>query len=178
LVALPVELSFFEGEKLADGSLLKWTTLSEVNNDYFEIQRSVDGINFNTIGTVNGQGNTSANTNYEFIDLEITNAIVYYRLKQIDYDGAYSYSHIISLSANLNIPKIVLIGESSKFYILTSDESKYHLKLFDSSGKLLLSEKINGIKGGRFNYSTNHKRIVLITLSYESFYISKKGLFK
>lgn len=86
---LPVELTEFYGKQLNNVVKLFWSTASEINNEFFEIQRSYDGIVYTKIGSVQGKGNTSYTTNYEFIDNTINNTIAYYRLKQVDFDGAY-----------------------------------------------------------------------------------------
>lgn len=89
--ALPVKLVDFSASATQKEVTLNWATLSEVNYDRFSIERSADGINWNSIGTVNGAGNSSTRKNYQFTDrLPLTAA--YYRLKQIDIDGSFEYS--------------------------------------------------------------------------------------
>ncbi len=94
---LPIDLSSFEGEATIKGNRLNWTTLSEVNNKGFEIQRSLNGNNFEEIGFLDGAGNTSGQQSYELLDTEIEEGIRYYRLKQIDLNGAFTYSEIIKI---------------------------------------------------------------------------------
>ena len=95
--ALPVELSAFYGENRGDENHLHWTTLSEVNNDFFNVLRSKDGAFFERIGIVDGSGTTTAINNYDFIDEQPFDGINYYRLEQVDFDGTKEYSQIIDL---------------------------------------------------------------------------------
>ena len=87
--------------------MLNWTTITETNNDYFTIEKSTDAKEWSAIRNIKGAGNSNTILNYSFTDSEISNPkpvvsqvelsqIVYYRLKQTDFDGKYSYSEIIS----------------------------------------------------------------------------------
>jgi hypothetical protein len=92
---LPITLVFFKAEPLSGIIKLNWQTASEKNNKVFEIEKSADGINFIKIGTVNGAMNSSTLKNYEFNDTEPRIGFDYYRLKQVDVDGAFAYSPIV-----------------------------------------------------------------------------------
>jgi hypothetical protein len=95
---LPVKWASFIGSKSTDASILKWSTSSETNNSHFEIQRSVDGKNFEAIGKVKGSGNSNRSVNYSFTDKEAaTTKTTYYRLKQVDFDGKSEYSKTVSV---------------------------------------------------------------------------------
>lgn len=85
--SLPITLGSFEAKSNATFVELKWTTLSEENFSYFEIQRSSDGFNFEIIERVDGQGFASQSTNYVFLDYTPLYGQGYYRLNAIDYDG-------------------------------------------------------------------------------------------
>jgi hypothetical protein len=84
---LPVELIEFNGKYYNTGIKLYWATASETNNDHFEILKSFDGFNFIKLTSVKGKGNTSMFSNYEYIDYDVCDTIVYYKLLQVDYDG-------------------------------------------------------------------------------------------
>jgi hypothetical protein len=94
---LPVELLSFTGECYTQSIILKWSTATETNNDYFSIEQSIDGINWRIVTKVDGAGNSSSLKNYSVIDLGPYNDISYYRLKQTDLNGAFSYSAIIAI---------------------------------------------------------------------------------
>lgn len=138
--ALPISLLTFEVSKNNEESIaLDWQTISETNNAYFEIQRSADSQDFETLAQVEGQGNSQALTDYQWIDYQPLSGFNYYRLKQIDQDGQFSFSPIrgirflplwqvslypnpsqekinISFSQNLNrsIPLVILNQQGQK----------------------------------------------------------------
>ena len=95
---LPVELIDFNGKTEDAINILSWSTASELNNDYFEVQRSIDAISWNTIGTVLGHGTSNVINSYQFNDESPENGINYYQLKQVDYDKKFVHSHIIALN--------------------------------------------------------------------------------
>ncbi len=78
---------------------LHWTTATEINNSHFEVERSTDGRNFEQVGEVTGAGNSFTPLNYKFTDDAPfgTNSILYYRLKQVDFNGEYEYSKTIAV---------------------------------------------------------------------------------
>jgi hypothetical protein len=100
--ALPVDLLFFNANKEKEDVILTWATASEMNNKGFYIERSVDGVKFESVGFVKGYVTTSSLKNYSFNDLDAfkrVNAItLYYRLKQVDNDGQFDYSKTVSVS--------------------------------------------------------------------------------
>ena len=99
-VVLPVELLNFNGYTEGVVNQLQWETKSETDNEGFNIERSSDGNAFENIGFVKGRGNSPIQQNYRFTDRQPLNNLNYYRLKQMDVDGKFSYSNTISLNAN------------------------------------------------------------------------------
>lgn len=97
-VTLPVELISFTAKAVNDDFIrLDFSTATEINNDGFEIHRSVDGENFEVIGWVEGNGNTTEVQTYSYKDTEVQSSVMYYyRLKQVDYDGVFEYSDVRS----------------------------------------------------------------------------------
>lgn len=92
---LPIELLSFTGERKDAGNELRWTTLSEINNEYFTLERSEDGILFKEIVRIPGAGTTTERNDYMFMDEFAPKGINYYRLKQTDFDGTETYSDIV-----------------------------------------------------------------------------------
>jgi hypothetical protein len=91
---LPVELTTFDAIRQKSAVLLQWATASEKNNDRFEVQRSTDGREFKTIGMVRGQGSTTKAHTYTLTDQQPLPDLSYYRLRQVDTEGAFSYSPV------------------------------------------------------------------------------------
>ncbi|HVT85087.1 MAG TPA: T9SS type A sorting domain-containing protein [Chitinophagaceae bacterium] len=145
---LPVTLTKFSVSKSGNDALLSWTTATEINNDHFEIERSADGINFSTIGTVAGSGNSSQLINYQFTDhiWESSATIFYYRLKQVDIDGKSSYSKIIVLRLNnLAISNYTVypnpFTSDLKLQISSQKETDIVIQIHNSAGQLEVSQK-------------------------------------
>jgi Secretion system C-terminal sorting domain len=103
IASLPIELLSFKGQPTENGNLLTWATANEVQNMGFDVERSKDGVRFDKIGFVAGNGTSSQVQNYLFEDSspwENSEKVVYYRLKQLDFDGNFDYSNIISIRIN------------------------------------------------------------------------------
>jgi len=86
-----------EGENLQIGTMLTWATSFEENNAMFVIEKSVDGLEFMNIGSVEGGGDSENVKEYNFLDVITNEQTIYYRLKQVDFDGSFSYSEITSI---------------------------------------------------------------------------------
>lgn len=135
-LGIPIKLIRFEAGRDEKGVLLNWITGSETNNDHFEVQRSWNGRDFEFIGRIEGAGNSSSILRYSFLDKEAIQR-PYYRLKQVDYNGAFTYSPVV-----------------------TCDQWK--VNTFTISGNQLLNPsgvkiQISGISG-KLEYSTNQYR--------------------
>lgn len=94
-IVLPVELAFFDATPKEDMVALAWSTSSELNNDFFQIEHSKDAVNFTSVGKISGKGTTTETVNYEFMHRQPTSGVNYYRLKQVDFDGAFEYSPVV-----------------------------------------------------------------------------------
>ncbi|MEL6656893.1 MAG: hypothetical protein AAFP77_17695 [Bacteroidota bacterium] len=105
--ALPVQLIGFAGQQEQQAIRLHWTTESESANKGFAIERSTDGRAFSEIGWRNGQGTTTAPVDYTYLDQEVSPIIgqYYYRLRQDDYNGEFSYSSVISINYEWEVAK-------------------------------------------------------------------------
>ena len=142
---LPVSLLTFTGEANGDHNQLKWSTASEINNSRFEIERSADGLIFNSVGEVGGNGSTTALHDYHFKDYDLSRPYFYYRLKQIDFDGVFAYSPIIFIRSNLSVSKPYVLTPNpftDKFYVLlkTKNPVRLQVELYTASGKLVYSK--------------------------------------
>ncbi len=96
LAPLPVKFSALEVENKGKAINLAFSTLSEVNNDYFTIERSADGLTFDDIARIAGAGNSGEELSYQYADNSPVSGINYYRIRQTDYDGTFAYSEIVS----------------------------------------------------------------------------------
>ncbi len=97
---LPVNLLSFKAAPGLSGTLIQWETASEINNQYYTVERSLNGVNFTGIGEIIATGNTNSLSNYSFTDDKNVTGVVYYRLRQTDMDGKISFSKIVSVLNN------------------------------------------------------------------------------
>jgi len=104
---LPVELLYFEGSAYPTFNNLRWSTASEQNSDYFGIEHSIDGELWNTVGVKEASGNSNQKINYGYSVMIDKFCINYYRLKQVDFDGAYKYYGPISIDNTRKEKKVI-----------------------------------------------------------------------
>ena len=146
LVTLPANVLSFTGQ-LADKSVkLQWTTESEVNVSNYELERSMDAINFSTIALVFSNG--GQHNDYSFRDTKLQTGKTYYRLKIIDNNGRYTYSEVVTVyNYERTLTSIVVAPNPVQSYInvrLTGfTKGVYLLKLYNSNGQLITTRKIN-----------------------------------
>ncbi|MEN0005996.1 MAG: T9SS type A sorting domain-containing protein [Bacteroidota bacterium] len=138
---LPVELTSFEGYTTSEGKQLLWETASEQNNDYFAIERSYDAKQFEMIGKVPGYGTTAEPQQYAFLDeQEHFHSIIYYRLRQVDFDGQLEYSKIVAIRNALPEESTVEISPNPsanyvRFTLPTSLSSDLTLIIYSALGQ-------------------------------------------
>jgi Secretion system C-terminal sorting domain len=146
---LPVTLVKFEGK--LDGSIasLNWKTASEINNDYFEVQRSADGLEFIEIGKVVGNGTTNLASEYFFEDRSLMKGNNYYRLKQFDFDGKSSYSNVIVLDYDGSTPLNVFLypnptnTQNINLELINPSTEYLNIRILDMTGRVSLQTTIS-----------------------------------
>ncbi|MBJ7427639.1 MAG: SBBP repeat-containing protein [Bacteroidia bacterium] len=147
---LPVKLISFNATLANEKVNCTWETASEINNDYFTIERSKDGNGFESLGNVKGQGNSNSNTRYSYIDNNPFSGISYYRLKQTDFDGKYTYSDIKKVGLDKELgSEISLYYENNNPIVKINSltESNTIIELINLNGTKLLSNEQQIIKG-------------------------------
>jgi len=146
---LPVKLISFNSECVNGLTSLKWQTASEVNSDYFQIERSIDGIDWYEISKVTASGFSNNIVNYEFTDINSEGFVGYYRLKQVDFDGKFEYSNYIYVSNNNclqdnNINIYPNPAQEELFIRITNSTSGEGILIItDISGKVVKQELLN-----------------------------------
>jgi len=146
VVLLPVELVKFGLENQEGSVLLNWETKSETDNDYFVVLRSQNGIDFEEIGELYGQGNSSVIVNYQFIDNRPLYGTSYYKLQQVDFNGGTSLTGLLSTSFSLTDTFILYPNPtSSSIRLLLSVEEKESvlIEIFDVVGQLVFVKNQN-----------------------------------
>lgn len=145
-IILPVELVSFNATNLREGVSLKWTTESEVNNSGFELQISNDGRSFEAIDFVEGNGTTNDKMEYSYLHKTNRPGSLYYRLKQMDYDGAFEYSGIVEVTRNdeTGNDKVIIYPNPAQdvFVVSVNNPSREYasIKVMDLRGTVVFEE--------------------------------------
>ncbi len=139
--ALPLHFISFTGSKQNNDALLQWKTENEINTSHFEIQKSSDGINFITIATVTASVSTGTN-NYSFTDAQSNTANKFYRLKQIDTDGRFTYSSILKIQFAEKSVFTIYPNPAVNELSISGATPGSIIYLYDAGGKQLFSKKI------------------------------------
>ena len=97
--ALPVELIAFAADRIGSAVVCNWATATELRNDHFAVERSLDGQNFYALGQVAGAGTSSSRHDYRWVDAKPAGTVAYYRLSQVDTDGTTTYSPVVAVQS-------------------------------------------------------------------------------
>lgn len=139
---VPLTLVDFSGKKQNDGILLNWNTQQEINTRAFEVERSMNGRDFITIGNVAAKGNNSG-ADYDFRDMNITTGTYFYRLKMIDLDSRFTYSKVI----NFTVSGKGMLVKGNPFrdkitVVLPVSSGEAGFRLFDSKGRVVYMNRL------------------------------------
>lgn len=154
-IILPVKLESFNGVYKNEKVKLNWATSAEINFSRFEVERSVNGVDYSEAGIVFGNGDPALTTRYEFPDdlSSVNSAIVYYRLKMVDDDETFSYSPVVVIrreanaSARLSIFPNPSAGGNVQLRVSSASRGPIEIKIFDLNGKVL-SKQVQSVSDG------------------------------
>jgi hypothetical protein len=131
---LPIKIINFTADYINPSASLSWSTASEINNDYFTVERSEDGMQWSEVEIVDGAGNSSSPINYAVEDLHPFNKISYYRLKQTDFDGSFTYS-----------PTVVIRTTSDHAFTIYPNPANHVLHITNPQGDELNFSFVNNL---------------------------------
>lgn len=143
-LVVPVEWLSFEGKIQDENVLLKWSTAMELNNDYYEIMRSSNGVEYQTIARQEGSGSVNRMSNYDYTDYRPIKGVNFYKIRQVDYDGSYDETHVIKVIMNDRNNDIGIFPNPASQVINIDyklDESLY-FEISDALGKVLINGKL------------------------------------
>ena len=149
---VPVVMSYFSGRFENNSVKLSWVTQQELSNAFFEVEASRDGKNFTSIGRVNAIGNSSIITRYNFSDYTFfTKGNNYYRLRQFDVDGQFTYSPIVLIKLSGDKKPVIVIYPNPSANIVhislaQNDNKDWQVSLYSVSGELLLRKEMPGVQ--------------------------------
>jgi len=151
----PVKMSSFTVKKESNDAVLRWTTVSETKNDHFDIERSVDGINFTKMGTVAGNGTTVLTKNYIYPDAlaNVASKILYYRLRIVDMDGKSTFSTVVTLRLDGSIAVSSLtvypnpFTSNIKLQLRSAKEENSTIRFINARGQEVLKRNVTLMPG-------------------------------
>ncbi len=151
----PVKMSSFTVKKESNDAVLRWTTVSETKNDHFDIERSVDGINFTKMGTVAGNGTTVLTKNYTYPDAlaNVASKILYYRLRIVDMDGKSTFSTVVALRLDGSIAVSSLtvypnpFTSNIKLQLRSAKEENSTIRFINARGQEVLKRNVTLMPG-------------------------------
>jgi len=152
-LVLPIELLYFTAEPNGENVICKWETASETNNDYFEVERSNDGVEFFVLGKLKGfgPGTSTEAMKYSLIDDRSCDDIIYYRLRQVDIDGADSYSEVVAVNCDKSKSLLSIQPNPGQSKVTLSfvepEDGLVTVNFIDYTGRLVFSLNTQAIKG-------------------------------
>jgi len=182
-IILPIDLLYFDAKCDNESVLLDWVTSSETNNDYFTLYKSADAVLFEPFEVVNGAGNSNNTLKYSSIDNNPYSGISYYKLKQTDFDGKYTYFKVIPVQCKSSLADDVKfnvypvpVSNSDNLFISISGiepQKEVSIVLMDVLGKVYFSKPVFSNENGTVSEALRmHNRlpsgVYIITASINS----------
>ncbi len=167
---VPITLISFTGKPENEFVQLQWQTAQEINNKYFTIEHSIDGVNFSKVENVESKGNTSIGFNYSYNHKLAVQGVNFYRLKQVDLDGTFNFSNIVLVKNNAK-KTLIFTNPVANEIVLTNAEIENNTtyKIVNTSGKVMIS---NTLKSNRINVSSllrgNYFLVITDKLNYST----------
>jgi hypothetical protein len=163
---LPIRLLEFTAAPSGDMVNVHWVTVTEQNNDYFDVERSADGEHFEAIGKIDGAGNSTFPISYGFNDLYPVNGVSYYRLRQTDFNGMHTYSPLVAVNFEKEITATIYPNPGNGVYNFLQEEgSTNEVAVF--SADLQLIKKVTIVPGEKAIISISDQEDGVYFLIYE-----------
>ncbi|HXU25648.1 MAG TPA: T9SS type A sorting domain-containing protein [Bacteroidia bacterium] len=175
---LPIELLYFNAKSATTEVNLSWGTITETNNNYFTIEKSKDGINFDVLRDLKTEaknGNSTTALNYKMVDEKPYEGISYYRLKQTDFNGKYKYYDMkqVNVSAKTFVSVYPNPAVSDVLINTSEDYAGADVKIMDALGREVISEKISATNLTTINTTTLLSGVYYVLISNEGAGLSK-----
>lgn len=184
---LPIELARFVAQCDNGGVSVSWTTYTETDNDYFTLERSKNGVDFEMVDVIEGAGNSNSPITYQVLDQQSFGGTSYYRLKNTDFYGKEEYSQVIAVTCgeeltDFTFVKAYEIDNTDLMVEFTASQNEpYTITLFDVSGRLILNhgnKAFDGMNKVRLPVGDIAHGIYIINLQNETRRFSRKVLMK
>ncbi len=140
---LPVDLHAQNIEHKRANTIVSWTTASEFNNDYFLIERSKNGVDFEMLGNIKGAGNSNVILSYEFVDAKPFIGVSYYRITQFDFDGKNEVFPMMVLNVEAKASELKVYPNPSTDFVNIQSETNGEISVINATGRIIYSADIN-----------------------------------
>lgn len=182
VIPLSIELLSFEANCSNNNIFLSWKTSTERNNDFFTLQCSSNGVNFQDIAYIPGAGNSTSLLSYSYIDNITANPIIYYyRLKQTDFNGDFTYSDLIAISPCVNIDDFLIYPTVSPGIFSVSGKNTIHspitITVYNSIGQLIFSTSSNSLPC-QIDLSSFSDGLYMVQINSGSKFINQKVIIR
>ena len=172
---IPIKLTAFDAYLIGKEIRVQWQTAQEINSAFFIVEKSLDGINWQSIGMVNASGNSATTKNYQLTDLHPADGINYYRLRSVDIDGRFTYSAVAAVHYHEASLEQVTVYPNPVQYQFTikvsgSSSAKMDVKLMNVSGQVVLAKQnligstqtidISNLSAGNYFLTVNYDGII------------------
>ncbi|GEM_PF-1287110 len=176
IVVLPVEFGELSAKVSSGAVELNWNTITETNNDYFVVERKTENDDFQPIGKVDGNGNSLEEINYRFVDASpMRDEVNYYRIKQVDFDGAISYSNIRALQVKSELFKAYPNPTTDVFFVNVGEQKAVKVFLSDVQGNVVLeSQFVNVADRIQVNCQALNQGVYILNLEAEGLPVHKQ----
>jgi hypothetical protein len=179
-VGLAAYIKYFTAERVSRSNLIKWASLQEFNNDYYEVERSVNGKDFISVGRVAGERDSYSEKPYRLEDDNPLPGKSFYRLKQVDIDGNIKYFRVVSINRS-DMPYVDLsfenpVSANLVLNVQTNQLGKLNLRVISMQGQVIFSETIKCMKGENYfykNFSTLPQGKYIIEATNEKMRVTK-----
>ena len=183
---LPIELSSAKIDCYNENTIIEWTSQSEINNDYYTIEKSTNTIDYKLVDYVKGSGNSNKILNYSYTDYEKNSELTYYKLSQTDFDGKTQELTVLNSKCNdlknknLSIENINVIGNNIDVSFVSNTEEKYTISILNMLGQIV-SEYSNisaiGNNNAKLKIQKQKSSIYLVVINTKHKKISKKFVY-
>jgi hypothetical protein len=185
-IVLPVSMGEIKCKLSNNTAIIEWSTYSESGANYFDLERSSDGRNYEVIKTIAASGNSSTTKYYKWIDngLPTNKEVIFYRIKMVDQNGKFEYSKVISLKPSVNTyieniyPTVITGNELVKIKMVSNTAQSASIKVFSPAGQLL-SEQVQMLQKGGNEFLLNKfisagRGVYILKIKAGNFSIVKK----
>jgi hypothetical protein len=164
---LPVSFTSFTASRSESDVLLKWSTAAENENDHFDIERSYNGVNWNLVGTIKGAGSSSSRSSYSFTDRNSSSSsVVYYRLRQVDMNGAFEFSAIRALRTGDDMPaRIYASGKNVNIELNKEIKNMVTVKIMNTNGQMIDQQVFESGYRMSINLAGKSAGVVIVNIS-------------